>query len=164
MGKKSPLTDKLILAVDDEEDILETLEEILDTCVLHKVKDFETAKNFLLTNSYDIVILDIMGVNGFELLKIAVKRNFPTVMLTARAVTPEALKNSINLGAVFFLSKEQLPELNEFLEEVVFNKGKPIWIRLFDRFGEFYNRRFSPDWKKKDKYFLEFENSLRKSE
>jgi DNA-binding response OmpR family regulator len=164
MGKKSPLANKLILAVDDEEDILETLEEILDMCELHKAKDFETAKNLLLNNSYDIVILDIMGVNGFELLKVAVKKNFPTVMLTARAITPEALKNSINLGAVFFLAKEQMPELNNFLEEVVLNNGKPIWIRLFDQFGEFFNRRFSTDWKKKDKFFQEFEKSLRKSE
>ncbi len=163
MGKESPLNDKLILAVDDEEDILETLEEMLDNCTLHKASDFNTARDMLLNNSYDIVILDIMGVNGFELLKIAAKRNFPTVMLTARAITPEALKKSIKLGAVFFLSKEQLCELNEFLEEVVLNEGKPIWIRLFDRFGDFFNRRFSPDWKKNDKFFQEFENSLRKN-
>lgn len=164
MGKKSPLSGKLILAVDDEEDILETLEEILDQCILHKAGDFESAKKRLLSNNYDIVILDIMGVNGFELLKIAVKRDFPTVMLTARAITPDALKKSINLGALFFLSKEQLPELNEFLEEVVINDAKPVWIKLFDQFGDFFNRRFSPDWKKKDKFFQEFEESLRKSE
>ncbi len=164
MDDKDPLKGKLILAVDDEEDILDTLEEMLDMCVIHKAGSFETAKDYLLNIHYDIVILDIMGVNGFELLKIAVNRNMPAVMLTARAVTPEALKNSINLGAVFFLSKEQLSELDEFLKEVVLNEGKPLWIRLFDRFGDFFNRRFSLNWKQNDRFFQEFEDSLRKSE
>jgi len=164
MGKTSPLKDKVILIVDDEEDILETLEEMLDICIAHKARDFDTANKYLLTYSYDIVILDIMGVNGFELLKTAVKKNFPTVMLTSHAVTPEALKKSIKLGALFFLPKEQLSELKEFLEDVVINEGEYTWIKLFDRFGDLFNRRFGPNWKEKEKLFEEFEDSLRRSE
>ncbi|MFC1866594.1 response regulator [Thermodesulfobacteriota bacterium] len=164
MGKVSPLKDKVILAVDDEPDVLETLEEMLDMCIFDKAKDYDTAKQYLLSYTYDVVILDIMGVNGFELLKTAVSRNFPTVMLTAHAVTPEALKKSIKLGAVFFLSKEQISDLREFLEEVVLNEGKPVWLKFFDRLGEYFNKRFGPDWKEKDRFFKEFEESLRKSE
>ncbi len=163
MAKESALKDKVILAVDDEEDVLETLEEILDMCIVHKAKDYDTANQYLLSYTYDIVILDIMGVNGFELLKLAVTKDIPTVMLTAHAVTPEALKKSINLGAVFFLPKEQISELIEFLEHVVLNEGKPIWIKLFDRLGEYFNKRFGPDWKEKDKFFKEFEESLKKN-
>jgi DNA-binding NtrC family response regulator len=163
MAKESALKDKVILAVDDEEDVLETLEEILDMCIVHKAKDYDTANQYLLSYTYDIVILDIMGVNGFELLKLAVTKDIPTVMLTAHAVTPEALKKSITLGAVFFLPKEQISELIEFLEHVVLNEGKPIWIKLFDRLGEYFNKRFGPDWKEKDKFFKEFEESLKKN-
>ncbi|MBW2610104.1 MAG: response regulator [Deltaproteobacteria bacterium] len=111
--------------------------------------------------TYDIVILDIMGVNGFELLKTSVSRGFPTVMLTAHAVTPEALKKSIKFGAVFFVAKEQIASLEEFLGDVVLKDGKPLWIKLFDRLEDFYNKRFGPDWKERDRFFKEFEETLK---
>ena len=111
-----------ILIVDDEPDILDTVEEELEMCLVHKARDYEAALQYLLSYTYDIVILDIMGVNGFELLKVAVSRGFPSVMLTAYALTPEALKKSIKLGAVFFLPKEKLPELRDFLEDIIQNE------------------------------------------
>ena len=85
-------------------------------------------------------------------------------MLTAHAVTTDAMKKSIKLGAISFLPKEKMSELKEFLEDVVLDGGKSIWIKLFDRLGAYFNKRFGPDWKEKDKFFTEFEESLRKSE
>lgn len=164
MSQKSPLKDKIILVVDDEPDVLETVEEELDMCLVHKAKDYDTALQYILSYTYDVVVLDIMGVNGFELLKTAVSREFPTVMLTAHAVTPEALKKSMKLGAVSFLPKEKMSELRDFLEDVVTNGGKSIWIKFFDRLEGYFNKRFGPDWKEKDKFFKEFEESLKKSE
>ena len=164
MPGSDPLKDKVVLIVDDEQDVIDTVAEELDSSILHKALDFATAREYLLSYTYDIVILDIMGVNGFELLKIAVSRGFPTVMLTAHALTPEALKKSIKLGAVSFLPKERIPELRGFLEEVVLNGDKPAWIRFFDRFSSYFNKRFGPDWKEKDSFFQEFEESLRRSE
>ncbi|MDY7037939.1 MAG: response regulator [Thermodesulfobacteriota bacterium] len=164
MSSASPLTDKVILVVDDEPDVLETVEEELDMCLLHKAQDYDTAVQYLLSYTYDIVILDIMGVNGFELLKNSVSRGFPTVMLTAHALTPEALKKSIKLGAVSFLPKEKMSDLKDFLEDVVLGGGKSIWLKFFDRLGGYFNKRFGPDWKEKDKFFKEFEESLRSSE
>ena len=164
MNSESPLKDKVILVVDDEPDVLETVGEELDMALLHKAGDYDTALQYLLSYTYDVVILDIMGVNGFELLKNAVSRGFPAVMLTAHAVTTDALKKSIKLGAISFLPKEKMSELREFLEDVVLNGGKSIWIKLFDRLGAYFNRRFGPDWKEKDKFFKEFEESLTKSE
>jgi DNA-binding NtrC family response regulator len=164
MNSESPLKDKVILVVDDEPDVLETVGEELDMALLHKAGDYDTALQYLLSYTYDVVILDIMGVNGFELLKNAVSRGFPAVMLTAHAVTTDALKKSIKLGAVSFLPKEKMSELREFLEDVVLNGGKSIWIKLFDRLGAYFNKRFGPDWKEKDKFFKEFEESLTKSE
>jgi CheY-like chemotaxis protein len=164
MAGRDPLKDKVVLVVDDERDVLETVADELDTSVVHKALDFETGKQYLLSYTYDVVILDIMGVNGFELLKVSVSRGFPTVMLTAHALTPEALKKSIRLGAVTFLPKERIADLRGFLEEVVMNGDKPLWIRFFDQLSGYFNKRFGPDWKEKDRFFQEFEESLRKSE
>ena len=91
MNSESPLKDKIILVVDDEPDVLDTVEEMLDMCVIHKATDYETALQNLSSHAYDVVVLDIMGVNGFELIKNAEAYGFPTVMLTALGVTPEAL-------------------------------------------------------------------------
>ena len=162
--ENSILKDKVILAVDDEPDVLDTIAEELDMCLVHTAKDYETALQYLLSYTYDIVILDIMGVNGFELLKNSVSRGFPTVMLTAHALTPEALKKSIKLGAVTFLPKEKIAELREFLEDVVAGEGKSVWKKLFDRMGSYFNKRFGPDWKEKDKFFQEFEEELKRAE
>jgi CheY-like chemotaxis protein len=163
MTSESPLKDKVVLVVDDEPDVLETVAEELDMCLVHKAGDYDTALQYLLSYTYDIVILDIMGVNGFELLKNAVSRGFPTVMLTAHALSPESLKKSIKLGAVSFLPKEKTSELTSFLEDVVLGRGKPVWQKLFDRLGNYFNKRFGPDWKEKDKFFKEFEEELKKS-
>jgi len=160
----SILNDLAILVVDDEPDILETIEDELYMSILHKADDYETACDYLNNYKYDIVILDIMGVNGFELLKLSVSKGFPTVMLTAHALTPDALKKSIQLGAVFFLPKETLPELRFFLEELVKNKFIPGWMTFFEKLNVYYNKYFGPNWKEKDQFFQEFEESLVKSE
>ena len=128
MKAESSLKGKTILVVDDEPDVLTTVAEILDMCRVDKASDFETGLQLILKNTYDVVILDIMGVNGFELLKNAVLRGFPSVMLTAHAVTPEALKKSIELGAVSFLPKEMMKDLKELIEEVVLGGGEALVV------------------------------------
>jgi CheY-like chemotaxis protein len=163
-NSKNLLKDKAILIVDDEPDILETVKEQLDMCLVHTATNYDTALQHLLSYTYDIVILDIMGVNGFELLKKSVSRGFPTVMFTAHALTPESLKKSIKLGAVSFLPKDKASELKNFLEQVVLGGGKPIWKKVFDRFESYFKKRFGPDWKEKDNFLKEFEETLKKHE
>ena len=164
MGSERLLRDKIILVVDDEPDVLDTIAEQLDMCRVHKAKDFDTAIQLMASYSFDIVILDIMGVDGFELLKHAVSRGFSTVMLTAHALTPEALKKSIKLGAVSFLPKEMMPEIESYLEDVVLGGGKSVWEKLFDKLGSFFNKRFGPNWKERDAFFKAFENELKESD
>ena len=162
MTGDSPLKDKMVLVVDDEEDVLDSVEEELDMCILHKATDYETALESLLSYTYDIVILDIMGVRGFELLQQSVSRGFPTVMLTAHALTPEALKKSIKLGAVSFLPKERISELRSHMEDVVTGTKKQVWQKLFDKLEGYFNKRFGPDWKERDQFLREFEEELKK--
>lgn len=160
MTTKNLLKDKVVLIVDDEPDVLETVEEELDMCIISKAQDYETALQYLISYNFDIVILDIMGVRGFELLKKAVSRGFPAIMLTAYAVTPESLKKSIKLGAVSFLPKDKISELRSFLEDAVLGGGKPVWYKVFDKLGGYFQKRFGPDWEEKDQFFREFEESI----
>ena len=163
MDTTSLLKDKIVLIVDDEVDVTDTVEELLDMCYIHTANDYDTARQYLLSYTFDIVVLDIMGVNGFELLKLSVKRGFPTVMLTAYALTPEALEKSIKLGAVSFLPKDKMSELDDFLADVVLKGGQPVWGKLFDRLGGFFNKRFGPDWKRRNQFFEDFEESMNPS-
>lgn len=164
MTSESPLKGKTVLVVDDEPDVLETVAEELDMCLLDKAQDYDTAVQYLASYTYDIVILDIMGVNGFDLLQNAVDRGFPAVMLTAHALTPEALKKSMKLGAVTFLPKDKMSDLQSYLEDVVLGGGKPVWEKFFDKLGDYFNKRFGPDWIERDKYFKEFKEEMLKQE
>jgi CheY-like chemotaxis protein len=163
MDTTSLLKDKIVLVVDDEVDVTDTVEEVLDMCSIRKANDYDTARQYLMSYTFDIVILDIMGVNGFELLKLSVKRGFPTVMLTAYALTPEALEKCIKLGAVSFLPKEKMIELDEFIADVVLKGGQPVWEKLFDKLDGFFNKHFGPDWKQRNQFFEEFEQSISQS-
>jgi len=161
MSSESPLKDKVVLLVDDEPDILETVAEELDMCITHKATDYERARQYLQSYTYDIVVLDIMGVNGFDLLKISVAKGFPTVMLTAHALSPETIKKSIKLGALFLIPKEKISELKPFLEEVVVTGGASGWQRVFHKLGAFFDHKFGPDWKEKDQFLKEFIEELK---
>ncbi len=160
MDTTNLLKDKVVLVVDDEVDVTDTVEEVLDMCFIRKANDYDTGRQYLMSYTFDIVILDIMGVNGFDLLKLSVKRGFPTVMLTAYALTPDALEKSIKLGAVSFLPKEKMSDLDEFIAYVFLKGGQTVWGKLFDILGSFFNTRFGPDWKQRNQFFEDFEQSL----
>lgn len=150
---ESILNHKTLLVVDDEPDVLTVVEEeILQSCPDSKVdtaKSYEEAVALLKANSYDIVILDIMGVRGYDLLETAVSRGFKVAMLTAHALSPEALKKSHDLGARAYLPKDKLGELVPFLEDVLKNNFETGWRRLLSKLENYFDSRFESDWKKK---------------
>ena len=100
---KDYLTGKRVLIVDDEEDILDSLEDLLTMCKVMKASSFEEAKNLLMNEKFHLAILDIMGVDGYELLRIANERDVIAVMLTARALSVEDTKKSFKEGAASYL-------------------------------------------------------------
>lgn len=153
--KISHLKGKHILAVDDEQDVLDTIEDALEGSRVDKAQDYQTALDKLSSGDYDLAILDIMGVDGLSLLNEAVARNIPSVMLTAHALSAETLLESIRRGAISYLPKEKLAELEEILNDLVaaMEAGEPTWKMLFDRLGEFFDEKFGPDWKEKDRKF-----------
>lgn len=162
------LKGKLILAVDDEPDVLSTIEEELSeigNITLHIATTFEKAQQYLVSYTYDLVILDIMGVRGFDLLKLAFNAGFPVVMLTAHAFTPEALKKSIELGARAFLPKEKLGSLTPFLADVMKLSYQSTWKKALDHVAVLFNKKFGSEWRKSEKEFWEdFEKKLQVDE
>jgi len=155
--KECILDGKSILAVDDEPDVLTVLgEEILGACPrckLDKATTFEEASQMFASHTYDIVILDIMGVRGFDLLERAVLRKLPVAMLTAHALSPEALKRSMELGAQAYLPKEKLGEIVPFLEDVLKYEYLPGWKRLLENLKGFFAARWGKHWQMTDKEF-----------
>jgi DNA-binding response OmpR family regulator len=152
------LRGKKVLAVDDEPDILEIIEEMLPMCDVVTANSFETARELLETQTFDIVILDIMGVRGYDLLEIAHKRKIPAVMLTAHAFSPNDLRKSIKEGAASYIPKEEITHIKEFLVDVLAasNKGENPWKYWDDRLpSSYFERRWGAAWQDTDKAFWE---------
>jgi CheY-like chemotaxis protein len=160
---ESILNGKRILAVDDEPDVLAVLEEEILTscpnCKVDKATTYEEAANKLKSQIFDIVILDIMGVRGFDLLDLAVKRNLPVAMLTAHALNPEALKQSFMMGARAYLPKEKLGEIVPFLEDIFLERDNLSgWVRLMKKLEGLLNSRWGENWQQTDaKFWKEFD-------
>jgi len=152
---RSYIKGKRILAVDDEQDILDTITDILDEAHVDRAVDHETDSRNRKEQRYDLAILDIMGVDGLKLLEETVERGVPTIMLTAHAINPETLMESIRKGAISYLPKETLAELDELLNSLLeaHERGEPPWKLLFDRLGGYFDKRFGPDWQARDREF-----------
>jgi DNA-binding NtrC family response regulator len=151
------LKGKRVLIVDDEEDILEMLTELLDMCELDRAETYEKAKEFLTTRFYHVAVLDIMGVRGYDLLEIAGKKGVPALMLTAHALSKESLKKSFQLGAHYYVPKDEINNIDIFLADILEarDKQKNVWLKWYERLSGFFDRRFGPDWKDEDKEFWE---------
>jgi CheY-like chemotaxis protein len=148
---------KRVLIVDDEQDILDTLVDLLQMCKIDAASSFDEAKEFLETSVYDVAILDIMGVNGYELLQIAKSKNVPALMFTAHALTEQDLKRSAEEGASYYAPKEEISNIAYFLADVLEakEKNRNPWVRWFERLGSFYEQKFiGTNWRQKEKEFL----------
>lgn len=135
MEPEKIIAGKYVLIVDDEQDILDTLVELLDMCKLDTASTFIEAEKLLKENPYDITVLDIMGVNGYELLKIANRQNIPAVMLTAKPQTNDSLNHLAEEGAAYYAPKDMMHELDIFLADVfqAIDQGKSSWDKMLER-------------------------------
>jgi CheY-like chemotaxis protein len=152
------LEGKRVLAVDDEPDILETLEDLLPMCQLVTASTYEEAKELLLSREFDIAILDIMGVGGYKLLDITREKGIPAVMLTAHALTPGSIVKSFKEGADSYIPKEEMSNIDKFLIDVLTarKEGKNPWKQWEDELpGSYFEKRFGAAWKDKDRQFWE---------
>jgi phytoene/squalene synthetase len=102
-----------------------------------------------------MAILDIMGVDGYELLEIATEKGVIAVMLTARALSFDNIERSYEEGAGSYIPKEEMANITTFLTDILEAKaaGKHFWYRWPDRLHSFLERQFGPDWKKQKREF-----------
>ena len=151
------LTGKKVLIVDDEPDVLETLSELLEMCEITEASSFEEAKGLLEIQHFELAVLDIMGVSGYEILKIATEKNITAVMLTAYALTPEDVAKSHKGEAAYYIPKEEMVNITTFLNDILKAKkeGKNTWSSWVSRMASFCEKKFGKDWQKSDKEFWE---------
>jgi DNA-binding NtrC family response regulator len=149
------LEGKKVLIVDDEPDILETLEALLPMCRVTKAATFQEAKKLLDTEYFDIAILDIMGVEGYKLLDIAKEKDVIPVMLTAHALSIENTIKSYKKGAASYVPKDEMLKITTLLNDILEaqEKGKSLWSRWLDRLGSYYEKKFGEEWQGKEKDF-----------
>jgi len=155
MSNKHMLEGKKVLVVDDEKDVLESLEELLPMCDVVKAHNFEEAKKYLENEYFDISILDIMGVDGYQLLNIANEKNVIAVMLTGHSLSVNDTVKSFKRGAAFYVPKEKMVDIAMYLNDVLEAKkeNKGFLERWLDRFVGYYDTKFGQDWQDEDKAF-----------
>ena len=154
------LEGKKLLIVDDEPDVLETLKEQLDMCDIDTAANFETGEKLLNQNKYDIAVLDIMGVKGYELLEIAGKKGVPALMLTAHALNPNNFVKSISEGAKAYIPKEKMDEIAIFLSDLLkAQEGTEKPYKWFSRLKPFFILQFGKEWLKE---YREVKNEMEK--
>ena len=147
MSETKILEGKKLLIVDDEPDVVETLKDLLDMCDIDTAADFATGEELLNQDKYDIAILDIMGVKGYELLKIANKKGVPALMLTAHALSPDNFVKSISKGAIAYIPKEKMNEIAIFLSDLLKSQeGTEKPYKWFYRLKSFFNEQFGAGW------------------
>jgi DNA-binding NtrC family response regulator len=153
--ESNALKNKRLLIVDDEPDILETLIELLDTCRIDTAPSYETALKFLEKNAYDAAIFDIMGVRGLNLLKAAVTRGIPALMLTAHALNPDALVQSIRDGARAYVPKDEMADIETYLLDLLAAREDANHKRFqwFARLKPLFDRKFGRGWREKNRSF-----------
>jgi DNA-binding response OmpR family regulator len=161
MDVEKVIRGKRILIVEDEKDVIEVLIDLLSVCKIDTASSFTDGKRLLESNDYDLAILDIMGVRGFDLLRVANERKIPALMLTAHALSEENLKKSAQEGASYYAPKDEIDRIATFVADVLdsIRKNKSPWKRLVERLGHFYDTKFGgTDWREK-----ELEDLIRKA-
>jgi DNA-binding response OmpR family regulator len=158
MENTQPLNDRRILVVDDESDVIESLEELLeDTFVVDAASSFDGAVACLKDSTYDAAILDIMGVRGYDLLEATHALGIPTLMLTAHALSPDNLKKSIELGADAYIPKDKMVDISTYVEDVLISRQdkKKNNFKWYVKFMPLFDKFFGEGWKDPEKEFWE---------
>ena len=99
-----------ILIVEDEKEIADGISGILkmEGFISDAVYDGEEGLDYILTGTYDLVLLDVMlpGLDGFEIVKRAREEGVdtPVIMLTAKSQVSDKIQG-LDLGADDYLPK-----------------------------------------------------------
>ncbi|MFZ4441730.1 MAG: response regulator [Syntrophales bacterium] len=143
----SVLTGKKILFAGNEPDISWKVmgEKILGACsdcTLDQATTHSAATEMMEAQKYDVVILDIMGVRGFDLLELAASRNIKVAMFTEHDLNPKTLELSFKKGARTYIPQERLGEIVPYLESILTTHHLPGWGYLLSKVADFFDGIF----------------------
>lgn len=118
----------VILIVEDEEPIRELIKLNLSMAgyKILEAADGEEGLHYLNNENIDLVLLDIMlpKLDGYELLPTILKKNIPTIMLTAKDRLKDKVKG-LNMGADDYVTKPfEAVELLARIKSVLRRAGK----------------------------------------
>ena len=70
--------------------------------------------------------------------------------LVGYAVSPEDIRKSFDEGAAFYIPKEEMANIELFLNDVLEAKlkGENTWSRWYSRLSNFSERAFGKEWSK----------------
>ncbi len=140
--KRSVLEGKQILAVNDDPVVLQILEQkIVEAglnCRLDKAMTYIQAVEMMVSLTYDLVVLDIMGVRGLDLLNLTIMRNFPAAVLASKPLNPDTLRRFIETGTRVYLPKDKLAEIVPFLEDMLTPRYQSGWKPLLEKTRGFF--------------------------
>lgn len=107
-----PLEEARVLVVDDEPDILETIEDLLEDQVgaFLEAKSFEQAGTVLSTGDVDLAVLDLMGVRGIDLVR-AFAPKLPCIVITGQTLRPVTVEWMREVGVRAYLPKTLITDL-----------------------------------------------------
>jgi DNA-binding NtrC family response regulator len=135
------LEGKVILIVDDEPDILDSLKELLD----------------------------IMGVNGLELMELTYEIGIPALILTAHALSSKNFVKALRGGAYAYIPKHEMTNIADFLAEMIeaseimkakeTSRERPN--KWFKKLTSCFDKAFGLSWKDKHKEDLEDLNLIK---
>ena len=139
-----------ILIVDDEQDVVETVVELLNMCETVTASSFEEAKKLMNEQQFFLAILDVMVVNGFKLLEIATEKGIIAVTLSAHAHSSKHAVESYEKGASYYIPKEKTSHIVTFLNDVLeaIEKGQSPWSKWLERMEGFSDAKLAFDIKR----------------
>jgi two-component system alkaline phosphatase synthesis response regulator PhoP len=135
-------TTRRILLVEDEPSLVVTLSDMLkgEGYVVESVTNGIDAKNLIVSNAFDLVVLDVMlpGMSGFDVCKRVREEGIstPILMLTARGETKDKVRG-LRLGADDYLAKpfdphELLARVEALLRRLAMENRSGDWYQFND--------------------------------
>lgn len=133
-----------LLGLSHESDLLQTLDNQLSkSCPqswFHKAYDFHTAVQYLASYTYELVIVDINIIGGYELIIRASAHKFPVLVLVNnyKQLTPSEQEISSEAQAV--LLKREISEVNmvSIIEKIILPKNNLKWNRTSKDFKKWW--------------------------
>lgn len=139
------LENKKILALTNQWDVIELLNEILPKKSIDLAENLETALEKTQETDFDIALIDISSRRFTELLSHLVHKAVPTIILTQNGTRPDQLIASVKKGAIAFVSIPRIERLPKLIQTILSAPSDiPPWKIMFDRLDKTYNLKFGP--------------------